>query len=648
MKVAVIGGGPSGLVTLKYLLNAHTSLHVRPIEAKLFESEDAVGGTFYARTYEDAELVSSKQLTTFSDFRPRDDDPDFLSASRYIQYLQDYCTHFRLWPHINLSTAVQAITRDTDGKHTVTYLNKTTGERFQWECDAIAVCSGLHVTPNIPQIPGMENVPIRIHSSEFKGRAQFGENKTVMVLGSGETGADVAYMAVTAPTKRVIMCHRSGFHFAPKRNLNPTILPIFGRKPKSTNLTVPLDNARASLFDTAYVHPLLRSHSALWTFYDIYVKSILWLNTGTPGGLDQLVGEPSPEKNHVSRIFFNKSSNAGPYISAPYRRNAKRSTIDKIRSAIIQAPIKDTGDRQIDLAPWPESVSCAGVVKFNNSQRLEWERIKDESITPDIVVYCTGYRQEFAFFEVHNKVNADKEGRRRYPVAAEADVRDIWKHDDHTVGFIGFLRPSLGAIPPLSEMQAQLWIMNLAAPDYLPAALKPVAMAWRDDESHYRLVQPPGSRIRYGIDHESYVYQLALDMGSAPGAIEIIWKGLVERRGKGWRLPIVWALGANYNAKFRLRGPWKWEGATEVLETEMWTVITRRRWFFDHFLLSVLPMMIFGPVSLVVWLYATVYWLVLGVEPGRNGGSMKKEIVVNGFHYDDWSEETKKEKDGML
>ncbi len=93
MKVAVIGAGPSGLFTLKYLLTAHQYLGVEKIEARLFESEGGVGGTFLARTYEDAEvrfdgcrsiaalttmqLVSSKQLTTFSDFRPKDDDPDF-------------------------------------------------------------------------------------------------------------------------------------------------------------------------------------------------------------------------------------------------------------------------------------------------------------------------------------------------------------------------------------------------------------------------------------------------------------------------------------------------------------------------------------------------------------------------------------------
>lgn len=56
MRVAVIGAGPSGLVTLKYLQTAHQFFPIQPIEAVLFEAEDAVGGTFAHRTYEDAEV----------------------------------------------------------------------------------------------------------------------------------------------------------------------------------------------------------------------------------------------------------------------------------------------------------------------------------------------------------------------------------------------------------------------------------------------------------------------------------------------------------------------------------------------------------------------------------------------------------------
>jgi len=56
MKVAVIGGGPSGLVTLKYLLTAHEFHPIEPIEARLFEAKETITGTFRYRVYEDAEV----------------------------------------------------------------------------------------------------------------------------------------------------------------------------------------------------------------------------------------------------------------------------------------------------------------------------------------------------------------------------------------------------------------------------------------------------------------------------------------------------------------------------------------------------------------------------------------------------------------
>lgn len=63
MRVAVVGAGPSGLVTLKYLVTAHKFLGIEPIEARLFESEAHIGGTFVARVYEDAEASRHKRPT---------------------------------------------------------------------------------------------------------------------------------------------------------------------------------------------------------------------------------------------------------------------------------------------------------------------------------------------------------------------------------------------------------------------------------------------------------------------------------------------------------------------------------------------------------------------------------------------------------
>jgi dimethylaniline monooxygenase (N-oxide forming) len=161
-----------------------------------------------------SQLVSSRQLTTFSDYRYKLESPDFLSAEQYCTYLEGYCKAFNLNPHINLCTSVTKIERSQSEGHTIHLLSS--GEKSEWNCDAVAICSGLHVTPNIPTISGLERVPVVIHSSEFKERKQFGEGKDVLILGSGETGMDIAYLAVTSDTKSVTISHRDGFLCAPK------------------------------------------------------------------------------------------------------------------------------------------------------------------------------------------------------------------------------------------------------------------------------------------------------------------------------------------------------------------------------------------------------------------------------------------------
>lgn len=72
----------------------------------------------------------------------------------------------------------------------------------------VAVCTGLHVVPSIPQIPGIEHVldkregnttPSReiFHSAQYKSRSQLA-GRRILVLGTGETGMDIAYEAAKA------------------------------------------------------------------------------------------------------------------------------------------------------------------------------------------------------------------------------------------------------------------------------------------------------------------------------------------------------------------------------------------------------------------------------------------------------------------
>jgi dimethylaniline monooxygenase (N-oxide forming) len=315
---------------------------------------------------------------------------------------------------------------------------------------------------------------------------------------------------------------------------------------------IPTDTTIASLFDSAYVHPILQKSSLLWAMYDFWAKNVFWLISGTSAGLDQWVGGISKERFHLSSIFLCKSGKAMPYISTPYRNP---SFLSRIRAFFISVPITDTGDRTIDLAPWPSSVSKDGVVTFGNSDRPEGIRMRDKIVKPDILIFCTGYAQSFPFLPSY------------YPVPLQADRRGIYSSSDPSISFIGFIRPGMGAIPALSELQAQFWTLSVL--DLLPKTLT------RDID--YKLHVHPRRREyeSYGVDHEAYAYQLALDMGSAPTFTRVI--------GFGFKTAFTWAMGPNFNTKFRLVGPWRWEGAWEIMSGELWGVVRKSGGLFCEF-----------------------------------------------------------------
>jgi dimethylaniline monooxygenase (N-oxide forming) len=214
-------------------------------------------------------------------------------------------------------------------------------------------------------------------------------------------------------------------------------------------------------------------------------------------------------------------------------------------------------------------------------------------IKPDVIIFATGYIPSFPFLQ-----HSDNEGQRPYPTAHDADVRQIWKRDDPTIGFIGFIRPGFGAIPPLAEMQSLLFtshLLNLVSDDTLDP----------EDEYHYRLIHRPDARVTYGVEHDSYAYQLAKDMNIAPSVSDILRLSFSTPRG--WRLPYIWAAGASFNTKFRLVGPWAWDGAGSVMTGELWETVTRRTGAWGNLPLSGTPLLYLGTINLYFYLYSS-FW----------------------------------------
>lgn len=210
------------------------------------------------RSYPTSTLVSSKQLTSYSDFRMPLSHTDHLTLDEYCEYLEAYVHHFKLptrsrkW---RMNTKVMQIRRAKEGEegnHILTWEDLKTGEKGSEWYDALALCTGLHVEASVPEIPGFppllqgdvysdrlaakkidtakkdvgevkdDSAPsqdnlsgaqariLSLHSSQFKDPQIF-KDQRVLIMGTGETGMDMGYLAVKNGAKEIVMCTRGGF-----------------------------------------------------------------------------------------------------------------------------------------------------------------------------------------------------------------------------------------------------------------------------------------------------------------------------------------------------------------------------------------------------------------------------------------------------
>lgn len=198
-----------------------------------------------------------------------------------------------------------------------------------------------------------------------------------------------------------------------------------------------------------------------------------------------------------------------PYINAPYQpAHQSRFLARVLGTRYIDPPLPKTTCSVIDLALWPDRVDETGRVHFKTSaeipqsggiRRIEEERMRDREVRPDLVVYATGYRQDWDWLGP---------GYDKGP--GQVDVREITSSRDLSLGYIGFVRPGVGAIPPIAEMQVMLWALMVTGRAQVPTGTP-----------HYRLLASKTARIQYGVDHSAYMSTLAKDMGGQPGLWEL-------------------------------------------------------------------------------------------------------------------------------
>ncbi|KAG0660848.1 hypothetical protein C6P46_004403 [Rhodotorula mucilaginosa] len=575
----IIGGGPAGLTALK-------TMSENGLRCILFEAESDIGGTFKFRSYEHATLVSSKQLTAFSDFRFPPEQGDHVTLPEYVEYLRRYCDEFQLWDGIHLNTRVVSVRRGDGGKgHIVDVQRKGQTGTQQYKCKYLTICTGLHVTPQVPDLPGIEHVKANpnktvIHSADYKERAQLAGRK-VIILGSGETGNDIAYESIKAGAREVVLCSRGGFLSFPK------VLNNFSILGSTFDGDLPIDGLITNLFESAYVHPWVAKLHLRWFISDFVIKRLLWALTGTSAGCNQWVGELPPERLGRAYVFLMKSHKASTFLNRPYRQ---RSPLLSYLSEYHDPEEDAKTPGVVEMAPWPTGFDEEGVVQWDwdkcEARGGSWKKVRrrmeQKRIEPDLVIFASGYKQDFS-----NWLAAD------YPRPWDATMRDIIKPDVPDVAFIGFVRPGVGAIPPIAEQQSMWWTAWLTGKmPSLPTS-----------PSNYYLLSPPTARIKYGVDHTTYMHTLASDFGGSP-ALSELW------RTHGLFVTFVYCFSAAFTSHYRLLGPFKSDKAPEVVKTEIWETVTRRG-LLGNLFMGVIPMLFYALVNGCALLVETI-WIGFG------------------------------------
>ncbi|KAG9777500.1 hypothetical protein KCU88_g4528, partial [Aureobasidium melanogenum] len=213
--VAVIGLGALGLVTVKNLLEEGfevTGFEKNPVTTQLgvFSSATIANITKQRPT----NVIGVFVQGCFTDFpfpngKQREHNPVYGDTADVERYLADYAKHFGLMSHLKLETTVTNVRRDEQNQKWVLTVKDTSGGETVQSFDKVVVANGTNNKPNIPTLEGQEGFAGKIlHSRDFKRPEAF-KNQRVMVVGLGNTAADVATVLVGTAAK-VYLSHRQG------------------------------------------------------------------------------------------------------------------------------------------------------------------------------------------------------------------------------------------------------------------------------------------------------------------------------------------------------------------------------------------------------------------------------------------------------
>lgn len=201
--VAIIGAGPAGLATARVL-----SANMRDVHLDIFEAQKDVAGVWYYPKddkaghvmYDHLETNLPKELMQFSEFPFKDSVPKFPSREEVFEYVHAYFERFVAGNDkvtVHLETPVHKLVRS--GNHWILHH----GEQEKHDYDYVVVANGHFTKPRFPEVPGLEEWQTQgrvTHSFDFQNCEAY-RDRTVLVVGNGSSGSDIANQLTTVAKK---------------------------------------------------------------------------------------------------------------------------------------------------------------------------------------------------------------------------------------------------------------------------------------------------------------------------------------------------------------------------------------------------------------------------------------------------------------
>lgn len=461
-RLAIIGGGSSGLICLKYAQEMLPNWNIR-----CFEQSDNLLGC-WGNPYPGFVSTSTKFTTQFTCFpiysagvspNASQEKREFFRDGEYGEYLQAFADQFHLHQNICLQTRVDQMVRSTDLASWRLSLNgRLDGTIQSWyeDFDQVIICTGLAADPRRIESQIPQKMPTDLHSGPAI------RQRRIVVVGGGESAVDLAdRLSQPDYENEIFLSLRSGIRVSPRYHPIRGVPSDFLRNRLMLSIHKDLRNwigqrfVRArikhqSVFERIFPRRDEQSLEERLT-KDAAAKRKYW---------DELLTQHA--KDELFNIFHNKSDN---FLNA----------VGEGRIQIVGPPVDQS---------------------YDTFREFGSDAIR--SINPDLIVPSIGYRARLSEISQGTLQLTDF-----YLGCCHVKYPDLF--------LVGFARPVIGNIPTISEMQAEyvcrLISGDLERPKTLIEANRHPA-AW---QSH-RVPAFPESDI-YPVEMFPYCDQLAELLG---------------------------------------------------------------------------------------------------------------------------------------